>query len=76
MGENNGHQTQGDCFHHALDISQLRSDYGRHGRYVGELFNQMLNVEGRLALGVSEGLDALAYGKSGPSPATDPGMIK
>lgn len=42
----------------------------------GELFSQVLNVEGRLALGSPEVLEAFSYGESGPSPATDSAMIR
>ena len=42
----------------------------------GQSFGQILNLEGVLAPGDSEVLNVLAYGESGPSPATDPTMIK
>lgn len=43
---------------------------------VGELFSQVLNNEGRLALGSPEVLEAFSYGESGPSPATGLATIR
>ena len=42
----------------------------------GDLFSQLVNVEGKLALGGSEVLEVLAYSESGPVTGTNPTVIE